>query len=524
MMKEILVKARVWTGDPARPWVEAAVVRGGRYVFAGPFAEARAAHPGAEVLDYGENMMMPGMSDAHIHLTAFARQNLYVNLLNVKSLDEAAVLLREKAAEAGPGAWIRAVNYNEMAWPVTTPPSMEWLDSLGLDNPVILSRYCGHRHVANSRAMRESGLDQSHDEYVLRGPGGEVTGVMTEGGAAPIIERVAAEWETPAKLTEVMSKATQIMVSRGIVCAHANDAPAYALGEEMFTWQNLLEAGRLPVRVICYHDRLPNFTFRSGLGSDRIMYGGLKIFIDGTLGGHTCYMREPFADMPETRGVPNHDPEELYRTLREAQKRGIQVQIHMIGDAAIEQTAEAVERVIAELGAPRLPYRFNHVIVCPADLRERLKKIGVVLDVQPCQCYTDRVMCPLRLGEKRALDAYPFRALWDTGLLVTGSTDAPMEEENMWIGIWNAVCRCDDDGSPLKYDMSQKLTLDEALTAYTVNPWKAVGKGGEFGRVKEGYHADFTIVDGDPFKRPVMDLRHTKHLATFVEGGQVWHA
>lgn len=523
-MKEFLVKARVWTGDPARPWAEAAVVRGGRYVFVGSFADARAAYPGAEVLDYGANMMMPGMSDAHIHLTAFARQNLYVNLLNVKSLDEAAVLLREKAAEAGPGAWIRAVNYNEMAWPVTTPPSMEWLDSLGLDNPVILSRYCGHRHVANSRAMRESGLDQSTDEYVLRGPDGKVTGVMTEGGAAPIIAMVAAEWETPAKLTEVMAKATQIMVSRGIVCAHANDAPTYALGEEMFTWQNLLEAGKLPVRVICYHDRLPNFTFRSGLGSDRIMYGGLKIFIDGTLGGHTCYMREPFADMPETCGVPNHDSEELYRTLREAQTRGIQVQIHMIGDAAIEQAAAAVERVIAELGAPRLPYRFNHVIVCPADLRERLKKIGVVLDVQPCQCYTDRVMAPLRLGPERTLDSYPFRALWDTGLLVTGSTDAPMEEENMWIGIWNAVCRCDDDGSPLKYDMSQTLTLDEALTAYTVNPWIAVGKGGEFGRVKEGYHADFTIVDGDPFKRPAMELRNTKHLATYVEGEQVWHA
>ena len=235
-------------------------------------------------------------------------------------------------------------------------------------------------------------------------------------------------------------------------------------------------------------------------------------------------MREPFDDMPETCGVPNHDNEELFRTLYEAQKRGIQVQIHMIGDAAIEQAARAVERVIAELGQPRLPYRFVHVIVCPADLRERLTKIGVVLDVQPCQCYTDRVMAPLRLGARRVLQAYPFRALWDTGLVMAGSTDAPMEEENMWIGIWNAVCRCDDDGSPLKYDPSQTLTLDEALTAYTVNPWLAVGRGDEFGRIKAGFHADFTITDGDPFKRPAMELRNTKHLATYLEGKKVWSA
>ena len=523
-MKDLLIRARIWTGDPGRPRAEAAVVSGGRFVFVGDFAQARAMYPDAEVADWGENMMMPGMSDGHLHLTAFARQNLYVNLLYVRSLEETAVLLREKAAEVGSGAWIRAINYNEMAWPDTTPPSMEWLDSLGLDNPVILSRYCGHRHVANSRSMRESGLVDSSDPYVLRDASGKVTGVMTEGGAAPIIEIVAREYETPAKLTAVMEKATTIMASRGITCGHACDAPTYALGEELFTWQDLYEAGRLPVRVICYHDRLPGFTFRSGLGNDQIMYGGLKIFMDGTLGGHTCSMREPFDDMPETCGVPNHDDEELFATLLEAQKRGIQVQIHMIGDAAIEQAARAVERVVAELGQPRLPYRFVHVIVCPADLRERLKKLGVVLDVQPCQCYTDRVMAPLRLGAKRALDAYPFRALWDTGLIVAGSTDAPMEEENMWIGIWNAVTRADDDGSPLKYDPSPTLTLDEALTAYTVNPWRALGKGDEFGMIREGYHADFTVIDGDPFKMPAMELKDTKHLATYLEGRLVWSA
>ena len=522
MDERLIVKGKIWTGCPETPWVEAAAVKGGRFVCTGTFEDVSAACPGAEVVDYGANMVMPGMSDAHMHLTAFARQGLYVNLLSVKSLDEAAVLLRAKAAEVGPGAWVRAINYNEMAWDDTTPPSMAWIDSLGLDNPVIMSRYCGHVHTANSRAMHESGLWNSSDRYVLRGPDGQVTGVMTEGGASPIIEAVAAEYETPQKLTSAMAKATEYMASQGVTCGHACDAPKYALSEEVYTWQDLYEAGRLPVRVICYHDRLPEFSFRTGAGNDQIMYGGLKIFIDGNLGGHTCAMREPFADMPETCGGLNHEDDELLELLRAAHRRGIQVEMHMIGDAAIEQAIRAVELVTATEGRPRLPYRFIHVIVCPEDLRERLKKLDAVIDIQPVQSYTDRKMAPIRLGVERVKDAYPFRALWDTGLTVAGSTDAPMELENMWIGIWTSVCRCDDDGTPLKYDPTQGLTLTEALTAYTVNPWIVVGKGDQFGRIKAGYHADFTVVDGNPFERPAMELRNTKHIATYLEGRKVW--
>lgn len=522
MSKYLLIRGKVWTGSHSMPWAEAAVVNHGRFVFVGDFASARAQFPKAEVEDWGTNMVMPGMSDAHLHLTAFARQRIYVDLLSVKSLDEIAQRLKEKAAEVGQDTWIRAINYNEMAWPDTTPPTMNWLDSLGLNNPIVLSRYCGHRHIANSIAMKVSELCDSTDPYVLRGPDGKVTGVMNEGGASPIIEMVAEQYETPEKLTDVMESATMYMASHGVTCGHACDAPKYALGEELYTWQNLYERGKLPLRIICYHDRLPEFSFRSGMGNSQIMYGGFKVFVDGTLGGHTCYMREPFDDMPSTRGVPNYEDEELVEMIRAAHKRGIQVQAHMIGDAAIEQCSRAVEKVIAEEGAPKLPYRFNHVIVCPKDLRDKLKKLGVVIDVQPCQCYTDRVMAPIRLGHSRAKEAYPFRALWDTGLLITGSTDAPMEYENMWIGIWNAVCRCDDDGSPLKYDPSQKLTLDEALTAYTVNPWIAVGKGDTFGRIAVGYVADFTVVNGNPFERSMMELRNTTHLATYLGGKKVW--
>ena len=529
--KDFVVRGRIWTGCRERPWAEAAAVSGGRFVCVGSLCDARAACPTGEVEDWGDNLVMPGMTDSHMHLTAFARQDLYVNMLRINSLDEAATMLRAHAREVGPGAWIRAINYNEMAWPdgKRTPPTKEWLDALGLENPVIMSRYCGHNHVANTRAMKEGGLWDSADPCVLRGEDGVVTGLIIEGGAAPLIEAAARECETPEKLTAAMGKAVREMTSYGVTAAHACDAATYGLGEEIFTWQDLYEKGKLPIRIVCFHDRLPNFTYRSGLGNEQIRYGGLKLFLDGNLGGNTAAMREPFDDKPDTCGVLNHTDEELLSLLREARKCDIQVQMHMIGDRAIEQALDAVEKVVAEFGYERLSskkpaWRFNHVIVCPKDLRERLARLKdlIALDVQPCQAYTDRVMAPLRLGSRRVRDAYPLRSLWDAGLLIAGGTDAPMEIENMWLGIWAAVCRTDDDGAPLAYDPTEKLILEEALTAWTVNPWIEVGLGNEFGRIEEGFHADFTVVDGDPFKRSTMDLRNTRHLVTYLEGRTVW--
>ena len=497
------------------------MVRQGRFAFVGSFEDARAAHPGVKVEDFGGNLVMPGMTDAHMHLTAFARQGLYIDMQGACSLDEAGRVLRERAARTEPGVWMRAVNYNEMSWPDRQPPTAAWLDALGLEHPIIMSRYCGHSHVANTRALREGGLWDSADPCVIR-EDGVPTGRLIEGAAGPLIELAAAQAETPQRLTEAMEQAVHAMSAQGITAAHPCDAPGYALGEELFTWQDLQERGRLPIRIVCYHDRLPEFSFRSGIGDGQIRYGGLKLFCDGNLGGRGAALREPYADMPECTGVLNHTDEELYEAMRGAHVRGIQVALHMIGDRAVEQAVRTAERLVAELGQPRLPSRFSHVICCPDDLRRRMKRLGVVADIQPCEVYADRVMAPLRLTPGQLRDTYPFRALQDAGLLLTGSTDAPMEAEDLWFGIWAAVCRCDDDGAPLPYDPAQALTLDEALRLFTVNPWIAVGMGDRLGRIREGYYADFTAVDGDPFRRPTMELRSTTHLATWLEGAKVW--
>lgn len=280
-----------------------------------------------------------------------------------------------------------------------------------------------------------------------------------------------------------------------------------------------MDKGVLPIRVIAYHDKLPNLDFRSGYGNRFICYAGLKIFIDGALGGRTAALREPYSDDPSYSGQFIRSDRELYGLMKEALLRDIQVQIHMIGDAAIDQAIRVTEKVTKDIGSkPRLPIRFNHVIVSPSDQLEHLLKLNTVLDIQPIQSYTDRLMAPLRLGEKRMRHTYPFRRLYDSGLLITGSSDAPMEDANPWRGIWAAVCRTDEKGRPLNHFKSDEvLTLEEALTIFTKNPYKAIGWEG-YGTITEGAKADFAILDCNPFETGVQSIRKVKAKATYLEG------
>ncbi|NLD10783.1 MAG: amidohydrolase family protein, partial [Clostridiales bacterium] len=400
---------------------------------------------------------------------------------------------------------------------------LAFMDSIKVKNPLLISRYCGHFHAANTRGLKESGLWDKHDVNIPRYDDGSPKGQLTEGAAGSIIDTIAEIYEHPVNISRLVKKACIKLASEGITSVHACDAPSYALGEDLAACQRLDEKGELPIRWACYHDELPNYKIKSGFGNDKLFVAGLKIFADGTLGGHTCAMREDFSDEPGNKGQLNHSDEEMTSLLRDAQKRGLQVQIHTIGDLGLEQTLRAIKAVKAELGEPALPYRINHAIVCPKDLLKELKALGCVVDIQPIQAHTDRNMTPLRVGDERMKTCYAFKSLVENIDVVTGSSDAPMEDPNPWLGIWSAVTLSNFDGTPLKhYNLDEKLTLDQALTIYAVNPWKALGKEDLGGKISEGHRADFTVLDGDPFKVDPHDLYKTRHQATFVDGQQIW--
>ena len=517
-----IVKGCIWTGDKERPKADYFRVNDGIISEVGDSA-ALVAHDGEKVYDFTSNLVTPGFTDAHIHLTAYAKLKLYRDLSSVSSIEELLAAVREEAAKTKKGDWVRCVNFNEENWAVKVSPNIAMLDEATPNNPVILSRYCGHKHIVNTAGFKKSGLYDSTDVNVVRDAEGKLTGVITEGGAGCIISSVAGEYETPQKIKELLANACRKLSSLGITAVHANDAPTYALGEELAAMQDLDDEGILPVRIHCYHDSMPHYRFRSGFGNDKISFAGLKIFADGCLGSHTAALFEPYSDSPETSGQLNHSDEEMYQILQTAKDRGIQVQIHAIGDKALDQVLTAIEKVIAVSGAPPLPFRINHAIVCPQNIIDRIAKTGSIVDLQPIQAHTDREMAPARLGPKRMENLYPCKSLYEAGVFLTGSSDAPIEDPNPWLSIWSSVTRGNFDGSPLTwYNMNEKLSLFSALEMYTVNAWKAIGCTKGFGVIKAGCRADFAVADGNPFDIPEGELYKVKNKATFLDGVLVW--
>lgn len=517
-----IVKGAIWTGDSAKPYADCFRVEGGRFAEVGSASELR-PRDGEKVCDYGENLIVPGFTDAHMHLTAYSKLHLYKDLASVGSLEELKEILRAEAAKTEKGKWLRCINFNETTWERKILPHIKTLDEVAPDTPLILSRYCGHKHIVNTAGFKKSGLWDSTDPNVERDAKGNLTGVINEGGAGCIIDEVAAEYETRETMRRLLTDTCRHLSSLGIIAVHANDAPSYALGEALAVMQDMDEDGELPIRVHCYHDRLPNYDVRSNFGNEKIAFAGLKLFADGALGSHTAALNEPYSDDAANCGQLNHTDEELYELLLEAHKRHIQVQIHAIGDKAMEQVVTAIEKVIAACGKPFLPYRINHAIVCPKELIARIVKTGSVIDLQPIMAHTDRNMAPARLGPERTRLVYPFRTFSEAGILLTGSSDAPIEDPNPWLNMWNACTKSNFDGTPIAgYDASEVVDLSTALKFYTVNPWQALGLGDSHGKIKAGYHADYVAVNGNPFKLHKADLYKVTNKATFLDGKCVW--
>lgn len=520
---KMIVKGNIWTGDPDLPIADYFYVEDGSILYVGKGDNVPSEYSEAETLDFNNNLIIPGFSDSHIHLTAYSKLNMYPNLADATSIEEFGQMVRAIVKNYDEGSWIRCINFNEANWTEAVVPDRKFLDAVAPDNPVIISRYCGHTHVVNTKALEVSGLLDSSDPNLARDSHGILTGIINEGGAASIIDAVAEEYETPERMKEIIYQACLKLSSLGITSVHACDAPSYALGEDLAALQDNKKEERLPVRVFSYHDALPNYTFKSGFGDDKIAFSGFKLFTDGSLGGHTAALSEPYSDDPSTTGQLNHSDSDLEKMVTEAHKKGIQVQIHAIGDRALCQIVTVLENVILKNGKPSIPYRINHAIVCPPEIISRIANIGAIVDIQPVQAVTDRNMAPKRLGEKRMNDSYCYKSLLDAGIVLTGSSDAPIEDPNPWVSIWAAVCRCEPGGTVLKgFNPKEKLNIEEALGIYTVNPWKALDKDNEFGMIKKGFRADFSVINGNPLNMPDDELCKVSNKATFVDGKCVW--
>lgn len=524
MSKSMLIyNGDIWTGEEKNQKADAVLFTPSRIEAVGTLDEVK-NHPLASEafkLDVEGRTVIPGMYDSHLHLTALSRQLEALDLSKAKSKQDLYDILRKRASETSQNRWIYGVRFDNSSWEDDTLPTLKELDELGLPNPVILERVCTHLHVVNSRALMEANFTVSPTtKGALFDSSGNFTGVLVEGAAKPLVQVMEKSLYDEKDEPKGILKTCQLLASFGLTAINPCSAASYGLKENIDAFLELKEKGTLPLRVRLYSDEPQEALDFLPRNDEWVSYGGRKFFLDGSLGARTAALTFPYVDAPFTQGILNYSKEEVKHLIVDCHKKGVQTQTHVIGDAALDQLIEAIEAVMELKDLPGgIKHRAVHLQICRPDQMNKLAKLGVVGDVQPVFVPSDIKITENRIGKERLSWAYAWKSMTNAGILLTASSDAPVESPNPMRGIWSAVSRTDDQGFPKGgWLPKEKLTLDEALRMYTVNPAKASGLESKIGKIRAKMYPDLVVLDSRISTLVPDKLKDVKALLTFVGG------
>ena len=517
-----LRNGKIWTGNPALPFAESMMIKEGKIAAVGSTKELDASHCATDVVVYElDNVsVVPGVSDSHIHVLTSAKAMHSLDLSGSASLDGVISMIKERASSISPDSWIYGTMLNENGWERPLLPTAKDIDRADIPNPVLLHRICTHATVANSRALFLAGIASQNLPNIDRFSSGEPTGILYDDAQLLAYEVMQRELYTEERLLAYLDDYLRRAASFGLTTLHTCSAESLGMGEELFLYEKLYEEGKLSCRVYSVHDALSVPPMGPRIGNDFVRFEGFKVFIDGAIGSRTAALSEPYHDAPSTTGILLHDFDELCEKISESTRRHDHILVHAIGDRAIGQQLEAIEKICAVRGEPEHPYLLNHIEVCPPELIERMRRLPVACVIQPTYVYSDIDMVPERLGA-RERHACIWKSLIDAGISLCGSSDAPIEALNPMYGIWALVNRTSWDGTRIWHE-EQKLSLEQALQIYTVNPAKAYSTWSWNGSLSVGKTADVVVLDRDIFAAPASELRNVKVLNTLLAGRSVY--
>lgn len=526
----IVTNANIYTMDPARPRATALAVRGGKFLAVGSAEEMAALRgPQTRLIDLAGQPVLPGLCDAHIHFSWYALSLQTIDLIEVPSLAELKRRLAAGAGQTAPGQWLEGRGWNQALWPDGRFPTRHDLDEVAPHHPVFLMHKSGHAAVVNSLALARAGVDEATPDppgsELARDPAGALTGLLLE---APAIDLVRNAIEAPdeATLDEAVLQAQAIVQRMGVTAVHDLD------GRRSFgAFQRLRQRDQLRLRAVSHVamdelDHALGVGLRPGLGDGWLRTGGLKLFADGALGPRTASMLAPYEDEPDNYGIVVTDKEDMLEMAVRASLGGLPTVIHAIGDRANHDVLDVfaeVRRQEAERGVdrPARRHRIEHVQVLAPDDLHRLAELDVVASMQPIHATQDMDMVDAHWGRRGRL-SYAWRSLAESGVRLAFGSDAPVESPNPFIGIHAAVTRRRADGSPGPegWYPEQRLTVAEAVEAYTMGAAYAEGLEEAMGSISPGKYADFIVPDRDIFTCDPMEIKDTSVLVTVV-GGEV---
>ncbi|HET7620679.1 MAG TPA: amidohydrolase [Gemmatimonadaceae bacterium] len=520
-----VVNARVWTGNPQRPWADAIAARGDTIAAVGSSAEVKkAAGEGARIIDAKGAMVVPGFNDAHLHFVDGGFRLSSVQLRDAKTPEEFIARIREYAATVKPGTWIMGGDWDHTPWGGELP-RRDWIDSVTPNNPVWVQRLDGHMGLANSAALRAAGVTKTTRDVeggtIVRDGSGEPTGILKD-NAMSLLDRAIPEL-TPELADRALDTAMKYVAAQGVTSV-----------QNMGSWSDLAvfergkKEGRLLTRFyavvpLASWERLRDTVAARGHGDEWVRIGGLKGFVDGSLGSHTAAMLEPFTDAPNDTGLLVNTPEDLYAWTSGADKAGLQVMVHAIGDRAIRLQLDIYERVEREDGPRDRRFRIEHAQhPAPSDI-PRFAKLNVIASMQPYHAIDDGRWAEEVIGKERAKTTYAFRSFLDENARLAFGSDWFVAPPTPLEGIYAAATRRTlDDKHPGGWVPEQKITVEEALRAYTSGSAYASFEENRKGTLERGKLADFAIIDRDITRIPPEEIRDAKVLVTVVGGKVVY--
>jgi len=517
----VLKNGNVLTMNPSQPHAEAIAIKEERIVKVGTNEEiSRWIGRNTKVIGLKGRTVVPGFIDTHVHVVDFGRFLTWIDLRGVKSIEEMQRRVRKRVQETPEGKWVLGHGWDQTSFVEKRCPNLRELDETSPEKPVVLYHLRGCMCVVNSKALELAGVTKetsapSGGTIEKDTETGEPTGVFRETAMNSVWKIIPEPVEE--EIMEAASLACEKIVEAGVTSVHWMASSS----TEIQIIQKLRAENKLPLRVYIITptsilNQITGLDSRKDFGDNVVRTGGIKIFADGSLAARTAALHEPYSDDHAIRGSLLYTQEEIDALVYKAHKANFRLVIHAMGDRAIDMTLSAFEKALMETPRKNHRYRIEHAAVLNRELIQRIKKLGVVVSIQPSSIISEFSVWSAadRLGSTRARWLYPLKTLIKEGIRVSGGSDCPMEPIKPFSGIQAAAAR--------QFFPEERITVDEGLRMYTVNAAYASFEESIKGSIEEGKLADLTVISRDPRTTPLTKIENIKVKMTIVDGKVVY--
>jgi predicted amidohydrolase YtcJ len=525
---KLFYNGRIYTMTAPGQRAEALVSYNGKIVFAGDSAEAE-KYPVAEREDLEGRTVLPGFIDTHMHLVTDCLSRDMIDVSDAKTIDDVVEMMRAGADDDKD--WIIGSNLHLENLKEGRFPLRRELDRISDGKPVLIHSYCHHAQMANSAALNAAGIHKGLTPQVEGTvefyDDGEPNGITRETAYGVYYSDILdARADDPKFRRDLLRKNLSIYSRRGITTLHTfSSISAEHPLEYINQYMDLEAEGALPLRVVLNSVAAPYAGYKAitGFGTDKVNLGAKKIFCDGSMSSRSAALIEPYSDLPGERGILNYTHADLREQIRDAYEAGMEVAIHAIGDRAMEEVISSIEEVYRADAPNRMKFRIIHASLTNTDQIERMKKLPIILDVQPIFVRSWVYIAEDRLGKDRVKLYLPFKTYLDNGLLVTGGSDAPVDLADPLIGIQCAVTRQDLFGYPDEgFLPEQALSVYEAASLFTRNAAYCSNEKEVKGTLEKGKFTDLAVLDRDIFETDPHEIHKIRVLKTILGGETVW--